>query len=133
MKSDIQNRDDIIQLINTFYGKLLDDSEMNKIFSETIGIQLSTHLPIMYDFWESVLFQVGKYKNNTLEVHVELHQQYRLKEVHFKTWLGLFNQTVEELFEGTKATQAKERAHSIATIIKMKINHLDNLRMSIEN
>lgn len=133
MKNDIQGRDDIVQLVNVFYGKLLDDTVMNPIFLKVAQIKLSEHLPIIYDFWESVLFQVGKYKGNTLEIHLELHQQHRFKEDHFKIWLRLFDETIDELYEGPNAKKAKERALSIASIIKMKIDHFDNLRLSIEN
>lgn len=133
MKSDITNRADIQLLVNTFYEKLLEDPLVKHFFLEVAQIQLVDHLPILYDFWESVLFQVGKYKNNTLEMHLELHQLSPLKKEHFDRWLALFYETTDELFEGEKAKQAKDRALSIATIIKMKIDHLEKLRLEFGN
>ena len=133
MKSDIQNRADIKKMVHAFYEKLLKDEVFRHIFVEVAQIDVLTHLDIIVDFWESVLFQVGKYKRNTLDIHIDLHQQYRLQEAHFSRWLELFNQTVDELFVGEKADGAKDRALSIATIIKMKIDHLEKKRLEINN
>jgi len=36
----------------------------------------------------------------------------------------LFNQTIDELFEGEKAEQAKQRALSIATVMQINIAQL---------
>lgn len=128
MKRDIQNRDDIELLINKFYQKLLDDEELAPIFENVAGLHLNDHLKIIIDFWESVLFQTGNYNGNTMQVHLNLHQKYGLKEDHFKRWLNTFNNTLDELFVGEKANEAKERALSIAAIIKMKIDHLEQNR-----
>lgn len=133
MKPDIENRADIVKLVNTFYEKLLEDKELGPIFTQVAQINLTKHLPIIYDFWESVLFQVGKYKNNTLEVHLDLHHEHRLKSIHFDRWLALFNETVDAYFEGPKAKSAKDRALSIAQIMLMKINHLEQMRLRLNN
>ena len=133
MKPDIQNREDIAKLINAFYEKLLADELLAPIFIEVAKIDLTEHLPILYDFWESVLFQVGKYKRNAMEVHLDLHQMHRLEEQHFNRWLALFNETVDDFFEGETANRAKVRALSIATVIKMKIDQLDKMRLEINN
>lgn len=133
MKPDIQNREDISKLINAFYEKLLEDDLLASIFIEVAQIDLVEHLPILYDFWESVLFQAGKYKRNAMEVHLDLHQMHRLEEKHFNRWLALFNETVDQFFEGETANQAKTRALSIATVIKMKIYQLENRRLELNN
>ena len=122
MNSDISSREDIKKLVNRFYERMLGDDELGPIFQDT---KLTEHLPILYDFWESVLFRAGKYKRNTMEKHLDLHQRYPLKKKHFDQWLALFNQTVDDLFQGEKAKEAKERALSIATIIKLKIDQLE--------
>lgn len=132
-KTDIQSRADIKKLISAFYEKLLKDKEFAHIFLEVAKIDVLEHLDIMVDFWESVLFQVGKYKNDTLDIHLELNHKYRLNKTHFNHWLKTFNETVDELFEGEKAKQAKERALSVATIIKMKIDDLERMRIELNN
>ena len=133
MKTDIQNRADLQKLVSNFYEKLLQQEEFKHIFLEVAKIDILDHMDILIDFWESVLFQAQKYKNNTLEIHVDLHQKYRLQESHFNEWLGTFNETVDELFEGEIADKAKVRALSIATIIRMKISNLDRMRLELNN
>ncbi|MCO6488016.1 MAG: group III truncated hemoglobin [Phaeodactylibacter sp.] len=132
-KKDIQGREDIKILVNSFYEKLLSDELLSPIFLHVARIDLAGHLPILYDFWESVLFQAGKYRRNTLEAHLELHMKHRLEEAHFRRWLSLFNETVDEHFAGEKAEGAKDRALSIATIIKMKIDDLERKRLEFGN
>ena len=56
--------------------------------------------------------------------HLVLHQQSPLTKQHFVTWLRYFKESVDELFEGEKAFQAKERATSIATVMQIKISQL---------
>lgn len=133
MRPDIQSRLDIEKLVKVFYEKILDDALLAPLFLKVANIDLSKHLPIQYDFWESVLFQVGKYKRDTLAAHLELHQLHRLNAAHFDQWLALFNETVDDFFEGEKATQAKERALTIAAFIKAKIKHFDRKRLELNN
>lgn len=133
MKTDIQDRADIKKLVSNFYQSLLKQEEFEYIFLKVAEIEILDHLDILIDFWDSVLFQAGKYKNNTMEIHVNLHQKYKLQEIHFQEWLTTFNETVDELFEGEIANKAKVRALSIATVIRMKISNLDRMRLELNN
>lgn len=133
MQRDIENRADIHTLIYAFYERLLKEEAFRHIFFEVAGIDVLQHLDIMIDFWESVLFQAGKYKRDVLQKHLDLHMVHHLKEEHFNQWLSLFNETVDELFSGEKAKGAKDRALSLATIIRMKIIDLENRRLALNN
>ena len=75
----------------------------------------------MYDFWENALFFTGGYNGNPLKTHQAFHNKSPLTNEHFKHWLTLFLENVDELFEGEKAELAKQRATSIATVMQMKI------------
>ena len=135
MKGDIQNRKDIRKLVSVFYEKLLQDEVFKHIFLEVAQIEFLEHLDIIVDFWESVIFQAGKYKRDLVEAHLNLNQQfnYGLNEEHFNNWLELFNSTIDEHFAGEKAKGIKDRALSIATIIKMKIDLLEQSRLEFNN
>ncbi len=50
-----------------------------------------------------------------------LNQKSKFEKHHFDTWLRFFDETVEELFEGDIALIAKQKAKSIATIMRIKI------------
>ncbi|MEO1628062.1 MAG: group III truncated hemoglobin [Bacteroidota bacterium] len=124
-KRDIQDREDIAQLLASFYEKMLKDELMKPIFIDLANIDLNKHLPILCDFWENVLFQSGNYQRNAMKFHLEIHLQHPLEEKHFGRWLSHFEETLQESFEGPKARQALERAHSIAGIMQLRIQRLD--------
>lgn len=121
-KTDIENRDDLLRLVTAFYDKLLADPLMAPIFIEVAKINLEEHLPVLVDFWDSVLFFTAKYKGNAMLPHLRLHEQHPLQKEHFRRWLAFFDLTVDELFEGEKAQLAKDRAKSIALLMEVKTN-----------
>ena len=119
--TDISNRTDIKVLIDTFYEKVLEDEVIGHFFNEVIQLDLVKHMPIMYEFWESTLFQTGKYSGNPMKKHIELNRLSALNEEHFKRWISLFEETVNALFSGPIADLAKTRALSISTMLQIKI------------
>ena len=121
MKKDIASRENIELLMNTFYGKLLADENINYIFTDVAKIDMKTHMPILADFWESVLLNKNVYHNNAMKIHMDLNDKTPLTKTHFDIWLQHFNTTVDELFEGDIALLAKQRAKSVATLMQIKI------------
>lgn len=134
-KNDIQDRKDIQKLIAIFYEKLLQEEEFRKMFLEVAEIDVLEHLDIVVDFWESALFQLGKYKRDLLEIHLDFNQKYsyQLNATHFNRWLATFHAAVDELFEGENAKGIKSRAITTATIIKLKIEQLEQTRLKLNN
>ena len=104
MKHDIENREDLLKLVTSFYDKLLADPSISYLFTDVAKIDLDHHLPVLVDFWDMIL-----------------NSQSPLNAEHFKTWLRYFNATLDELFEGEITEQAKQRAQSIATVMQTKI------------
>ena len=129
MKKDITNRDDIVLLVNTFYDKVKKDEIIGHIFSEVAQLNWDNHLPAMQNFWAGILLDEHSYVGNPMLKHIELNKQYPLIEKHFQVWLEKFQQTVDELFEGTKAEEAKSRAVYIGQLLqhKIKISERDSL------
>src|SRR3569832_1068345 len=109
-KKDIPTRADIELLVRRFYEKVVTDSVIGNIFTDIAKVNWEKHLPVMFDFWESVLFYTGPYSGNPMKLHEALHRTYPLQEEHFKTWVALFVSTVNELFSGEKASLAIQRA-----------------------
>lgn len=119
-KHDIRDREDIRELVDGFYTKVRADDTIGYLFNEVAKVNWEHHLPVMYDFWEGVLFQTGGYAGNPMMVHRKLHQQSPLRKEHFDRWKKLFLETVDERFEGEKAELVRQRAVSIATMIQIK-------------
>jgi len=117
-KQDITNRKDIELLVKTFYEKVMADQVLSGMFTD---VHWDAHLPVMYDFWENVIFHTGHYSGNPMVKHQLVHQKHPLTKEHFARWLTLFGETADELFSGLNTSTIKERAQSIATIMEMKI------------
>ncbi|MEO6052307.1 MAG: group III truncated hemoglobin [Pyrinomonadaceae bacterium] len=117
MKTDIENRKDIDRLMQVFYSKALTDAVIGYIFTDVAKLDLEHHLPIIGDFWETMLFRTSDYSRhgrNPLEVHGELNKNTPLLPEHFERWLEIFTATTDELFEGEMADFIKLRAAAIA-------------------
>ncbi|MCT4623069.1 MAG: group III truncated hemoglobin [Schleiferiaceae bacterium] len=119
--SDIESREDVKTLVDTFYAKVLKDETIGYLFTEVAKISLETHMPIMYDFWESVLFGKSVYKGNPMTKHFELNKKSPLLPEHFARWKELWFETLNELFEGERANEAKTRANTIAYLMESKM------------
>lgn len=121
MKKDIRSRADIERLVQAFYDKARIDPLIGPLFTRHFTINWEHHLAVMYDFWENTLFFTGTYIGNPILTHRALHARHPLSDEAFNQWVALFTATVDELFEGEKALLAKQRALSIATVMKIKI------------
>lgn len=121
MKKDITTRKDIELLVSEFYNKVKQDSAIGFIFADIAKVNWEKHLPVMYDFFENMLFYTGTYSGNPMEIHKHVHRMFPLTAAHFDQWNHLFSTTVDEFFEGEMAEQAKQRAKSISTVMQIKI------------
>lgn len=116
MKNDIENRADIDELMNRFYAIAMTDKTIGYVFG-IAELDLERHLPIIGDFWETLLFGSGDYQKhgrNPLRVHAELNEKTPLFFEHFERWLEIFRETVDETFAGERAEFIKIRANAIA-------------------
>jgi hemoglobin len=121
-KSDIKTRDDIYRLVSQFYAKVRKDKALGPFFNETIK-DWDAHLEHLTTFWESSLFLKTRYYGNPLETHVKVDtaHNHSIENEHFGLWLNLWYQTIDELFEGDYAENAKRRARKMGTFLYLKI------------
>jgi hemoglobin len=111
----LQTAADIHELVNTFYGKVLQDQLLAPFFTRLNFVE---HLPKMEQFWRFALLSEPGYTTNVTEKHLHMP----LEQAHFERWTTLFKQTVDELFKGDLAEQAKQRAALIGWTINSKMN-----------
>ncbi|MDN4165001.1 group III truncated hemoglobin [Cytophagales bacterium LB-30] len=116
MKKDILHLDDIKVLVDTFYGKARQDALLGPIFEGVIEDRWPEHLDKMYRFWQTILLEEHTYNGSPFAPHARLP----LFEQHFERWLALFHETVEEVFEGEKAEEARWRAEKMAEMFQIK-------------
>lgn len=120
-RSDIENAADIRLLVDTFYDKVRTNAVIGHIFDDIAKINWEHHLPKMYAFWGSILLGEHSYSGHPMSTHIALSKKTSLSEKEFTEWLLLFTQTVDELFSGEKAHEAKLRAANIARLMLHKI------------
>lgn len=115
---DIENDKDVERFVNEFYYKVREDVLLAPVFSIRIGPDdWDRHLKRMYSFWGTVLLDRNDFRGNPAAKHVSLP----IKEGHFRQWLSLFHQTIDECFSGPKAEEAKSRASLMARLFQAKM------------
>jgi hemoglobin len=69
------------------------------------------------------LFLKTRFYGDPLEAHIKVDKAFNhsINELHFGVWLNLWSQTINELFEGDFAENAKRRARKMGTFIYLKI------------
>ena len=120
-QQDILSLEDVKKLVDTFYGKVQQDPLFAPVFNERIQ-DWPVHLEKMYRFWQTVLLDEQTYSGSPFHPHASLP----VDQSHFKEWMNLFTQTIDELFSGQKATEAKWRAGKMAEMFQLKIEHNRN-------
>lgn len=116
---DILNLHDVKNLVDTFYGKVRSDELLLPIFNERIQDNWPNHLEKMYRFWQTVLLGEQTYTGSPFPPHATLP----IAHEHFAQWLMLFKVTVDELFTGEKAKEAKWRADKMAEMFESRVNY----------
>lgn len=126
MKQDLQTRADVNLLVTEFYKKVRADDVLGPFFNDVIK-DWDAHLEKLTTFWETSLFMTRKlehkYHGDPLEVHVKVDRENNnsITELHFGLWLNLWFETIEELFKGEYAENAKRRARKMGTFLYLKI------------
>lgn len=120
-KNDLKTRDDVFKLVSSFYDKVRKDDTLGPFFNKIDD--WDEHLDRLTTFWESSLFLKTKYYGDPLKAHVKADDEHEnaISEFHFGIWLNLWHQTIDELFEGDFAENAKRRARKMGTFLYLKI------------
>ena len=119
MKKDIQTKEDIVQLVDVFYGRVLQDEKLAHFFAH---LNFEIHKPKMVHFWSFVLLDEPGYTTNVFDKHANM----KATSMDFNEWVRLFHETVDEMFEGEKAEAAKFRATTLGYTFGSKLDALNN-------
>ena len=121
LKNSLETIDQIAHLVHAFYEQAIADEVIGSFFNEAMETPLEKHLPIIINFWSSLILDTNIYKGNPMMKHLELNEKMKLETFHFDRWLELWEQTVDELYVGTNAETAKKKAFQIAQLMQLKI------------
>lgn len=122
---DILDRADCERLVRAFYERAMTDPIIGFIFTDVAGLDLEAHVPVITDFWETILLDAHAYSGGAFRPHAELNTKVRLRYGHFARWLGLWIATVDELFAGPHAELAKSHAIRVATAFHRRLEGLE--------
>jgi len=119
----ILDLNDIKLLVETFYANVRADEMLGPIFNNAIGDRWPMHLEKMYRFWQTVLLDEHTYSGSPFPVHMTLD----ISKINFERWILIFSDTVDSLFIGEKAEEAKWRGERMAVTFHYKIEHHKSL------
>ena len=117
MKGDISKQEDIELLVDTFYERVFKDEMLSPHFTD---VDFPAHRPKMISFWCFVLLGVPGYTTNVFQKHTHLH----IGQQHFDRWVAVFHETIDDLFDGETASDAKFRATSLGWTFGHKMEQL---------
>jgi hemoglobin len=126
---DLASRADVEALLRRFYGQVLVDEILAEPFAQIRINGLESHLPVMCDFWETVLFRAGLYQGSAVRVHQPVNDRYRLTAGHFLRWLHLWNLNIDQMYQGPIADHAKIQAARIARALHRRLTGNDSTNL----
>jgi hemoglobin len=119
--SDIADRDDCERLVRAFYTRVLVDPILGWIFVDVAKLDVEAHVPRIASFWETILLGARSYSGGAFAPHATLNAKITLRPGHFERWLWIWGMTVDELFVGPRAGQAKAHARRVATAFYQRL------------
>jgi hemoglobin len=124
-RPDIETREDCERLVRAFYGRTLTDPMIGWIFTDVAKLDLEEHVPTITSFWATMLLDEERtYYGGAFAPHVSLHRKVGLKAPHFERWLMLWRTTVDELFAGPRADEAKAHATRVGAAFHRRLQTL---------
>jgi hemoglobin len=130
--TDIETRADCERLVRAFYGRALTDPIIGFIFTDVAHLDLEAHVPVIASFWETVLLGARSYGGGAFRPHAELNARVRLQKGHFERWLVLWRTTVDELFAGPTAEEAKAHALRVAAAFHRRLEGLTGVAAPVD-
>ena len=116
-KGYIRTIEDVRLLVDTFYGRARLDELVGPIFNDTIQDRWPEHLAKLYTFWQTILLGEHTYYGSPFMPHSQLP----VDKTHFDRCLQLFHATLNDLFTGPKADEAKQRSILMAQMFQFKL------------
>lgn len=117
MIKEIENREDITLLVNTFYATIRKDELLGPIFNSHIKKeQWPAHLEKLTDFWVTALLGIVCFKGNPTMAHrkVDINLKHTIAQDNFEQWIRLWHKTIDSLFIGELANRAKMASENMA-------------------
>jgi len=124
-KYNTLTKENINKMVITFYTKILkEDGEVAQVFKGKLGDDLTSgvwkdHIKVLTNFWAMIALHDSEYQGNPMRAHLNLP----LSRDKFGSWLVMFFEVVDSLYEPEIGIIFKSRAENIAK------NFMKNLQL----
>jgi hemoglobin len=110
-------KENINEMVISFYSKILkEDNDVAKVFISKLGNDLQSdtwkqHIDILTNFWAMIGLQDDQYQGNPMMAHFDLP----LNKEMFSSWLIMFFEIIDAMYEENIGVIFKSRAENIAS------------------
>ena len=110
-------KENINKMVVSFYSKILkEDNDVAKVFISKLGNDLQSdtwkqHIDILTNFWAMIGLQDDQYQGNPMMAHFDLP----LNKEMFSSWLIMFFEIIDAMYEENIGIVFKSRAENIAS------------------
>ena len=119
------NKKHIETLVTHFYQRVREDEILSPIFNNIAQVDWSEHIPLLCQFWCSVMLKTNEYHGNAYQKHVLIKQLTQINEEHFIRWLDLFKQEAIKHLPIGASEEIISRALLIAESLKFGMINKD--------
>jgi hemoglobin len=109
----------IEKLVMHFYQKVQTDDMLGPIFNDTANVDWAHHIPLICQFWNSIMLKTNEYHGNAYTKHVMLGRETEITEQHFSRWLMLFQDEAQKHLPEAAALNIIDKATLIANSLKI--------------
>lgn len=124
MKKDIENKEEIYQVVQSFYAVVRKDALLAPIFNKMIPeSQWDGHLNKITDFWSSIVFNTYEYFGDPMQKHIDMDKSMHhvIDQSYFDRWLDIWYENIDRQYMGINANTMKDKARNIAHIMWIKL------------
>lgn len=122
-------------LVDAFYQKIRQHSELGAIFEDAIGLtdeEWQPHLKIMYKFWSTLMCKTGDFKGDHLQYKgtpMKKHQDLpTFDERLFDKWLELFHETAQEFHTEDIVAHYIDASSRVAQSLKLALYYKPEIK-----
>ena len=112
------NKTHIEKLVTHFYQKVQRDEILAPIFNNVAQVDWDKHIPLLCQFWNSIMLKTNEYHGNAYQKHILLNQCTDIRETHFSRWLNLFQEEAVNQLPQEIAEELVQKATLIAESLK---------------
>lgn len=111
-------QDHIKNLVTHFYSKVQKDDLLGPIFNDVAQVDWDHHIPLICQFWNTIMLKTNEYKGNPYMKHMMLGKQTHIQDIHFARWLELFKEEAKKHLPPEATEEIVSKATMIAKALK---------------